>query len=104
MKKIINGIRYNTDTATKASSYRNGCSKQDFKWYEETLYCSPNGRWFLVGSGGPMSKYAQWCESGGYDSGFNIFHPLTNDSAFEWLQRHDQELAERFFSEKIQDA
>ena len=38
MKKIINGLAYNTDTAKEIDSYCNELPMSDFCYLEETLY------------------------------------------------------------------
>lgn len=58
MKAIIEGKRYNTETATEIAYYSWG-SYSDFEHVEETLYRTENGAWFLVGGGGPKSTYAK---------------------------------------------
>ena len=58
MKQIINGKLYNTETAREVAYHSNGRSTRDFSYCEETLYRKRTGEYFLLGSGGPMSKYA----------------------------------------------
>ena len=58
MKKIINGILYNTETAKELAEWSNGLSSSDFSNETETLYRKKNGQLFLYGSGGPLSEYA----------------------------------------------
>lgn len=104
MKKIINNKRYNTDTATEIASFHNGLSYTDFHHLEETLYQTPNGNWFLVGGGGPMSKYAD--RSGNMTTGqSNVFTVLSTDEAYDWLERHGEtEALEQYFSDNIENA
>lgn len=59
MKKVINGKMYNTETATRIASWDNGIYGNDFKSCEEDLYLSKKGQYFVAGSGGAMSSYAQ---------------------------------------------
>lgn len=58
MKKTIGRKVYNTDTATliktNAVSYFG-----DPAGYEETLYKTPKGEYFVYGVGGPESKYPE---------------------------------------------
>ena len=58
MKKIINGKKYDTDTAQELASWDNGGGWRDFHHCEETLYRKKTGEFFLFGEGGPMTKYA----------------------------------------------
>jgi hypothetical protein len=102
--RIIKGKRYNTETATAVGSWSNGYGHSDFHYVDETLYRTPTGGWFLIGEGGALSRYAQSC---GHNStcGGRDWYVLTDDEAFEWLQRREQtEALELFFSDRIQDA
>ena len=58
MKQIINGKTYNTETATELGHYWNGLSDSDFRHISESLYRTKNGRYFLAGEGGPMTRYS----------------------------------------------
>lgn len=59
MKKVINGKMYNTETATRIASWDNGIYGNDFRRCEEDLYLSKKEQYFVAGSGGAMSSYAQ---------------------------------------------
>ena len=58
MKKIICKKEYDTETATKIKQYTNGYFG-DPAGYEETLYQTPGGLYFLYVSGGAASPYPQ---------------------------------------------
>ena len=60
MIRIIEGKRYNTDTAEEILALDNGgyYSRSDFRWEETSLYRTPKGVWFLAGRGGPMTRWA----------------------------------------------
>jgi hypothetical protein len=77
MKKIINGKRYDTETATEIASAWNGCSRTDFKFLLETLYTTDSGAWFLAAEGGAMTKYAKILEGGRARTGDRDILPLT---------------------------
>ncbi len=83
MKKIISGKMYNTETASEVASISSYQSQSDFNWYEEILYKKTTGEYFLWGHGGPMTKYAEACDGGGYTGGSNIF-PLSKEEVLEW--------------------
>lgn len=87
MKKIINGRRYDTDTAQKVAEWDCGCARNDFSYVEETLYQKRTGEFFLYGIGGPASWCAYACPTGGYDGGEKI-KPLSEEEAREWCERH----------------
>jgi len=103
MIKIINGKRYNTETAEKVASYGYGYVG-DFKHYEEELYLTPKGSWFLVGEGGAMSKYAESMCDGGRCGGEGAFVLSPND-ALAWLEAHEEiDAIETHFGSTIEDA
>lgn len=59
MKKIINGKKYDTTTATLVAEWSNGYGSGDFHHCSEELYQKRTGEFFLFGEGGPLSKYAE---------------------------------------------
>ena len=87
MKKIINGRLYDTDTATKIGNYTNGALPGDFHHFEEDLYQKRNGEFFLVGSGGALTKYGSYFEGESY-SVRDTFIPLTVEEAKKWAEKH----------------
>lgn len=104
MKKIINGKRYDTDTAQAVANWDNGRYGGDFSAVAETLYLTKSGNWFLHGTGGPMSKYARACGDNSWTGGTRII-PMTADEARKWLEEHDCVSAlEEHFSAEIVDA
>ncbi len=104
MKKIIKGKRYNTETATEIGHYSYG-SYDNFNHIEETLYRTPKGNWFLVGGGGPKSKYAKPVSTGGLTGDSNVFTVLSESEAYDWMERHtDAETIEEYFQDDIEDA
>lgn len=58
MKKIISKREYDTETATLVKKYTVG-SFGDPTGYEETLYQTPGGLYFLYFRGGAASIHAQ---------------------------------------------
>lgn len=85
MKKIINGRRYDTDTAQKVAEWDCGRARNDFSYVEETLYQKRTGEFFLYGIGGPATWCAYACPTGGYDGGEKI-KPFTEEEAREWCE------------------
>lgn len=105
MKSIINGKRYDTDTATEIGKYWNGCSSGDFNNCTEGLYLTKGGSWFIAGHGGPMSSYAESCEGGRGRTGGSAIRPLTAAEARQWLEDHGEtEALEKHFASEITDA
>lgn len=63
MKAIINGHKYNTDTAKLIASYANRGGWRDFHHFEEALYKKKTGEFFLHGEGGSETKYSRQVDS-----------------------------------------
>lgn len=85
MKKIINGRKYDTDTATKVGEWCNTPDTRQFGYVCETLYRKRNGEYFLHGEGGAASKYSR--DYGDNRWGFGeVIIPLTFEAAMEWAE------------------
>ena len=56
MKKIINGRKYDTETAKEIGYWSNGYPCSDFNHCEETLYLKKTGEYFLYGEGGALTE------------------------------------------------
>ncbi len=103
MKAIIQGRKYDTETAEHIVGYSNNLGCGDFRHYEEDLYRTKKGNWFLAGEGGPMTKYSHTV--GDATSGGSGIIPLTNQEAFEWLEAKEfYKTLERYFGDKIEEA
>ena len=102
MKRIIDGKRYDTDTAEMICDVSSRINDQrDFKWHDTQLYRTKKGAWFVAGEGGPMSRWAHDTGDGyGYGSGLVV---IEADEARELLEQHDEldALAEYF---NVEDA
>lgn len=85
MKKIINNLVYDTNTAKEIGEWSNGYSVSDFDHLYETLYKKRTGEYFLHGQGGPLSKYAVEIGNNLWSSGEKII-PLEYESAREWAE------------------
>lgn len=96
MKKIINGKKYDTETAQQVGYWTNGA--RGFGWMEERLYKKKTGEFFLYGEGGPMTKYAQHQDN--LTTGGEKIEPLTEDMAKLWSENHlDGDEYESIFGE-----
>ena len=103
MREVYDGTVYDTEAAEEVASASAGASG-DFDTYSETLYRGPNGSWFLAGTGGPKTKYAEPVPTGGLSGGSRIF-PQTEDKAFDWLQRNQElQVLQEHFSDRLQEA
>lgn len=87
MKKIINGKKYNTETAQRVGYWSNNYSCRDFNYCEETLYKKRTGEFFLHGEGNAMSKYNVSCGQNSWCGGQEII-PVTESEAREWVETH----------------
>ena len=104
MRKVIEGKRYDTETATKVAddSYSN---YGDLQYWSEEIYRTKRGNWFLYGEGGAMSKYAQAIGQNEVGGGSAII-PLTGGEALAWLEAHteDSEAYEEYFTDIVIEA
>lgn len=88
MKKIINGRRYDTDTAKEIYWWLDEAwPSNDLDFYEEGLYRKRTGEYFLYGYGNARSKYQQYIGNNSYSGGEGII-PLTEAEAHKWLKEH----------------
>lgn len=85
MKKIINGRKYDTETAKYLGGWCNGLSCSDFSYCSEDLYRKKNGEFFLYGDGGAQSRYSKMYEDGSIGGGYGII-PLTLERAKRWAE------------------
>lgn len=86
MKKIINGKRYDTETAELCGSREYGYPG-DFDHVSEELYQKRTGEFFLHGEGGANSKYREEISMNSWSGGEKII-PLTDDEAREWAEKY----------------
>ena len=87
MKRIIDGKRYDTDTARIIDTDWSNLSKTDFGYWEETLYQKRTGEYFIYGEGGPMSKYAVSHGQNEWSGGEKII-PVSYEAARSWGEEH----------------
>ncbi len=104
MKAIIDGKRYNTETARVIANYSNGLGSSDFRNVSETLYRTNKGAFFLAGEGGAMTKYAEG--NGNNTWGSEKIIVMTDDEALNWLEgkRIDPDVIEKEFPDLIEEA
>lgn len=86
MKKIIDGALYNTETARRLGGYSNAGGWRDFAHFEEALYQTKAGKFFLHGEGGPMSHYAVSSGQNSWGGGERI-RPMSPEEAREWAEK-----------------
>jgi hypothetical protein len=104
MKATINGKTYNTETASPIASAGYPGSVTDFQNWDESLYLTAKGSYFLHGSGGPMSAYAEPVGNNGMGGGSRII-PMTKAEALAWCeQRECQDAIEQHFADMVTEA
>ena len=104
MKITINRKVYDTNTATLIASDGNDLSHSDFQYWEESLYLTAKGNWFLHGEGGCMSKYGRPSGHNSYTGSEDIV-PLSRQEAFAWCEEHRaQQAIEDHFADLISEA
>lgn len=84
MKKIINGKKYDTDTAEEIGYWNNGHFRNDFYYAEETLYKKKTGQFFLYCEGGAASNYSH--KEGNMTIGGWELKLITEDEAKKWAE------------------
>lgn len=108
MIKVIDGKRYNTDTAQLVYEYDNGRLTSDFSYRSKGLYRTKNGAWFIHHFGGAMTDMAVPVGNNGMGASADI-EPVDDDDAFGFLQAHSNErdaleAIDKYFADRIQDA
>lgn len=84
MNKVIEGKRYDTETAKFLGAAYSDLSPTDFGYWEEELYRTKSGNYFLHGVGGPMSQYA--VHAGNSSSGGAVIKPYSMAQAQRWAE------------------
>ena len=102
MIRVIEGKRYNTETAEEVAEHESNANKGDFRWYTEKLFKTPKGNFFLCGEGHASSKYAEPC--GDMQGPGDGVIPLSRREALEWCERYAQEEIDIHFESEVTDA
>ena len=105
MKKIINGLRYDTEVAVALGEGSANCPRSDFGWWEATLYRTPrSGRYFVAGEGGPMTSFARPVNGNMRGHGERVI-PMSTEDAREWGEQNlTTEEVEAAFGDILEDA
>jgi len=108
MIRVIDGKRYNTETATKIFSHWNGCSRSDFQYRTKALFRTVKGKWFLHHYGGAMTDMAVSAGNNGR-TGSESIEPIDESDALGFLEAHsdDSEAAaaiETHFADQVEEA
>ena len=87
MKTVIEGKVYNTETANYIGSYENTNNYSDYSHYEEHLYLTKKGQYFLFGYGGPASPYAKRYLNSATEG--RKIQLLNEQQALTWAEEND---------------
>jgi len=71
MKRVIDGFRYDTEKAQEMLRVSEG-NAGDFSACEYGIFRTPRGHWFIAGSGGPMTRFAQPVSGNSWQGGEKI--------------------------------
>ena len=104
MKRIIEGRRYDTESAELITEWSNSAPVNDFSYCREELYRTKNGNWFIYGEGGAMSRWSK--PAGDGQTGGEDIQPLYDKNrVIDWLEnKRKTEILEEYFPEAIADA
>lgn len=86
MRKVIDGHRYDTDTAHEVGAW-GYCESGDFDSVEETLHRTKAGLYFVHGEGGARTRYGRQDGLGGWTAGEAVT-PLGPEEARRWAEEH----------------
>lgn len=87
MKRIINGRKYDTDTARYVGMWDNGEEYGELGYERSELYRKRNGEYFVMFEGGANTRYARQDGLNGWTGGSAI-QPMEFEDAREWAERH----------------
>lgn len=87
MQRVIDGKRYNTDTAKRLGSWESDQDYQGLHHEEETLYLTKTGNYFLHGCGGAASRYNKKTSTNSWIGGEQIV-PISEEYARKWAADH----------------
>lgn len=86
MKKIIQGVLCDTATAKYIGS-ASYLGDRDFAYWNEQLYRTKSGKYFLYGEGGPASRYAVTIGQNEWSGGEKI-QLLSRETAMKWAEEY----------------
>ena len=103
MIRIVNGKRYNTETADLLCNISRGSySRSDFNYDDTDLYVTKNGNFFIAGEGGARSRWAQSVGQNSWGGGEGL-RPIDRNDARNLLEQYGTpEQVEQYFP--IEDA
>lgn len=88
MKKIIEGIGYDTQKATFLGQVNSEFSKEDIRWSVTELYRTRSGKYFIHGSGGPGSPYSVWDNESDAHIDGEVILPMSQYDVITWAEEY----------------
>lgn len=102
MKMIQNNLVYDTTKAEEIA--RNSyLSPGDFHYYCDRLYRTASGRFFMVGEGGAMSKYAE-AIGNNTTSGSSRIWAISKEEAKKFCEKYNTQKAIEIWKEEYEEA
>jgi hypothetical protein len=103
MQKVINGTKYDTDSAELVAQHMSRKLYSDNDCASESLYRTEKGNWFILADASSELKYGNRdCKVVGEKK---WLVPFTEEKAQRWLERNDQfEQLNKWFSDSIENA
>lgn len=86
MKKIINGKKYDTETAALICEHDNGRIRTDFYFYKEWLYKKKTGEFFIYKEGNAASCVAEM--QNGFSVGGRRINPISEAEAMDFVEKY----------------
>lgn len=94
MKTYIDNLCYDTEKAKLIDSVELSANSETPNYWRESLYLTPNGRWFWHLCGNAESKYPR-----------ERIEPADEEDVFDaWMEREQTELAAEYLPHLFQDA
>lgn len=87
MKKIIDGKKYDTDTATEIGEWENMYDPRNFDYIQQVLYRKRTGEYFLYEYGNANTRYAKKVGSNSWQ-GASYLTPVSYETAQKWAEDH----------------
>lgn len=84
MNALISGYRYDTEESKRIGAVNFDGGEVKERWWEESLYRTRDGRWYLVACGGSLSKHGRCAEGECGSSAAKKIVPLRLWEAREW--------------------
>lgn len=87
MKKIINGKKYDTDTAEYQARTWSNVGMNDYGYWEEALYRKRTGEYFLHCTGNAASRYARQVAQNEWTGG-EVIRPMSFEAVQKWAEEN----------------